>query len=260
MTDKDEPLLTPLQRAYLEANPEASLTESAKVEATDQPRKLVGVEGWLYFFGISLFALGPLLTVAITASELSNLKALYPEAVGSSQWNSAVAAGWTATGIYCAISVFTGWRIFKRIMPSTIPIVVACIWLMGPGLGIISLMVAQDSGGANIAADAGAGLGRPLVYCVIWTIYLLRSKRVKNTYWSEVAPVKSSDRFNRPARQFIFFAVCWIVLAFSYFTFISPPTPYNDDAPNMWAIVLLPPVFVGVGAWAYRKFVGSSTT
>jgi Protein of unknown function (DUF2569) len=260
MTDKDEPLLTPLQRAYLEANPEASLTESAKEEATSQPRKLAGVEGWLYFFGISLFALGPLLTVVMTAAEFSNLKVLYPDAVGSSQWNSAVAAGWIATGIYCAISMFAGWRIFKRLVPSTIPIVIACIWFMGPGLGVIGLMVAQDiSGGANTAADAGAAFGRPLVYCIIWTIYLLRSKRVKNTYRGVSIAAPWSERLNRPARQVIFFSLCWVVLSFSYFTFVSPPDTYADDAPNMWAIILLPPLVIGAGAWVYRKFVGSST-
>lgn len=260
MAHKGDQLLTPLQRAYLEANPEASLAEGPEAGASDQPQELAGVEGWLYFFGISLIALGPLLTIATTVLEFSDLKALYPDAVGSPRWDAAVTADWIGTAMYCAISMFAGWRIFKRLVPSTIPIVIACIWLMGPGLGVVGLMVVQDiSGDASTAANAGAELGRPIVYCFIWTIYLLRSKRVKNTYRRQSAHVRWSDRLSRTTRQFIFFSVCWIVLTFSYFTFISPPDPYAGDAPNAWAIILLPPLLVATGSWAYRKFVGGSS-
>lgn len=259
MSEDNEPLLTPLQRAYLEANPEATLTKSAGAEATDQPRELAGVEGWLYFFGISLFALGPLITVVMAAAELSKLEDIYPRSVGSSQWNSTIVAVWTATAIYCAISIFAGWRIFMRRVPATIPIVIACIWLMGPGLAVVVMMVAQDiSGGGVTATDVGSYFGRPLVYCTIWTAYLLRSERVKNTYRGHNDYVPLVKKLNRSTRKFIFFSVCWIVLSFSYFTFVSPPDSFADNTPNMWAIILLPPLFVGAGAWCYRKFVGGA--
>lgn len=259
MSEDNKPLLTPLQRAYLERNPEASLIETEKPDGTDRKPEPIGVQGWLSFFGVSLIALGPLITIATTAAEFASLGSQYPSAVGSSQWNTAVAAGWSATVIYCAISIFAGWRIFNRLVPTTIPIVIACIWLMGPVLAIVSLIVVQDVSGGDVTnADAGSALGRPLVYCTIWTIYLLRSKRVKNTYRGQIKDAGWLEWLNRSARQFIFFSACWIVVSFSYFTFVSPPDPYANDAPNSWAIILLPPLLVGAGIWAYRKFVGSA--
>lgn len=260
MSEDRESFLTPLQRVYLERNPDASLSDDGRAQASDEPPTLVGVEGWLFFLAISLVALGPLVTVAQTTLEFSNLERLYPDTGGTTRWNAAFIAGWVATVAYCAISIFAGWCLFRRHVPSTVWIVIACIWLMGPALAVIGLLVAQDvSGSGATGANAGASLGRPLVYSTIWTIYLLRSKRVRNTFRDASSRQTLRERMTRPVRQFIFFSACWVVLAFAYFNFVSPPDPYADDGPNTWAITLLPPLLVGVGAWAYRKFVGSTS-
>ena len=245
--------LTTRERALFDANPDSELITT--------PSKLTGVAGWLGLLAISLVALGPLLTVAFTASEIGSLKAQFPGVVGSPHWNTAVAVSWAATLAYCSLSVFAGYRLFKHHVRSTVPIVIACLWILwifGPG----SLIAVQYmSGGNTVAADIGADFGRAFISCFGWTLYLLFSKRVKNTYkTSEAASLGERLRgLDRAKRQYIFFSVCWLVLSLIYFTFLSPPDPYADElGPNMWAIILLPPILLGIGAWAYERFVGSS--
>ena len=264
MTNEPEELLTPRQKAYLEANPEAHLTNSAKTELHEAPAKYVGMGGWLQFLAISLVALGPIITVATTVSDYTELTALYPNLVGSPAWESALQIDVLSTTGYCMISMFAGWCLFKRSVPSTVPIVITCIWVAGPGLAILSLMAFQDmSGGNATAASAGAGFGRPFVYSIIWTTYLLRSRRVKNTYYGSVRmPLKERlEGLDRKKRKIIFFSLCWMIIATLFYTFIAPPDAYAEKpGPSMWAVIFLPPILLVIGIWAYRKFVGDSDT
>jgi len=256
MNEQDEALLTKRQLMYLKANPGTTLAEAGESEASEQPKSLVGFDGWLMFLGISLVALGPLITVITTVSELS----LNPDLFDSYRGRMAIAFGWFHTAIYCLISIFSGRRIFKHLVPITIPIVISCIWLMGPVLTVLGLIVeAAIFDGHITSADAAGSLGRPLVYCTVWTMYLLTSKRVKNTYRNDSTSRSWSEKLNRSSRKFIFFSLCWVVLSFSYYTFVSPPDPHADNTPNMWAIMFLPPLFIRAGTWCYRKFVGTSS-
>ena len=258
--DDSEPLLTPREREFLASNPHVAIADPPADPSVKPAR--VGVGGWLGFLAISLVVLGPLVTVAMTAAEISNLKSLNPDAAATPQWSNAVAVSWATVIAYSAISIFAGYRLFKHHVWRTVPIVIACMWIAGPGVGILSLMAMDDMSGGNVTAgDVGAGLGKSIVSCFGWTLYLLLSRRVKNTY-------KSSDReplgkrwmsLDRSRRQYVFFALCWIILSFLYYTFVAPPDPYSDDAgPNMWAVILLPPVLLGIGTWAYNKFVGGA--
>jgi amino acid transporter len=183
MSDENEPLLTPLQRAYLAANPEASLTDDAP-ENFQQQALLKGVGGWLQFLIIALMVLGPLVTVAMTFVELSEAERLYPALQGIDAWSTAKIVTWLTVAAFCGCNMAAGYLLQTRHRRSTIPLVISLIWLAGPVMTIIGFMIVStivESDGSS-AGELGRSLGRPIVFCTIWTIYLLRSKRVENTY------------------------------------------------------------------------------
>ena len=175
----DEVGLTPRERAFIEEHPDAQMTTT--------PSELIGVGGWLGFLTASLIVIGPVFSVLSTFVQHNSARALNPKIIGSPLWSKAQMIDWALILIYCAIRIVAGLLLIKRWKPSTIPIVIACIWAAGPGVAVVGLFVldALTPAGAN-AADVGSTLARPLVFSVIWTIYLLRSRRVKNTYRSQL--------------------------------------------------------------------------
>jgi hypothetical protein len=176
MSDETEPLLTPRERDFLARNPSAEIVDSQTNPAAKPA--LEGVEGWLGFLAISLVFLGPVITLAMTAFAISDLKSSYASAVDTTQFRSLEAAVWVATLAYCAISIFAGYRLFKHRVPSTIPIVIVCMWIAGPLIGILAMTLFEGD------VSAGSDLARSFITTGGWTAYLLLSKRVKNTYRS----------------------------------------------------------------------------
>lgn len=167
MTENSEPLLTPLQREYLARNPEASVVEQP-TELTAGP--VSGVGGWLLLLTASLLAFGPLLNAGLTQSELEISQASQAQSHLSQINTTAV---WAYFAFYASLSVFAGYRLAKCYKPSTVPIVITCIWLPI----ILDLVFTFYNGITDVS------IVRSMLWASIWTAYLLRSKRVKNTYY-----------------------------------------------------------------------------
>ena len=170
----DEKLLTPREREFLDNNPSGSYVEPPS-NPTASP-ELVGVGGWLAFLVVSLSFIGPLVTLGRTATDIAEVERSNPGVSASSEWSSMVAMAWIYTAIYCIISIFAGYRLYNHHVPKTVQIVIACLWIAGPGLTIIGLIL--------IGSDQAAitDLVRSSITAGIWSAYLLISKRVKNTY------------------------------------------------------------------------------
>jgi hypothetical protein len=232
--------------------------ESAQAKA---PLDEIG--GWLWFLIASLIALGPILTVVTTALELSNAETLYPTITGSSLWQTAQIIAWCSVAVYCLISIYAGVRLLRKHVPSSVAIAILCLWLAGPLLSLAGLYALAEAGGEPNAADVGAAVGRPLVWATLWTLYLIFSKRVRQTYYGgssiRSAVVLSWKGLGRRPRQLMFFSICWVVVFVLYFQVIAPPDPYPqpEEVRRMWAIILLPPVLTWLGSIGYARFVGS---
>lgn len=182
MDDAEGLQLTPREKTALERNPSATIVGAAIAPPTEP--ELHGVGGWLFFLALSLTVLGPLLTLSLTGSQVVQLEAQYPDAVGSPEWSFMLLYSWGFALTYCAISIFAGYRLFSHLVSQTIPIVIGCLWAAGPLLGLIDLVVSQGD------AQAAAEFVRSIISVSIWTAYLLKSRRVRNTYRS--SPVDQS--------------------------------------------------------------------
>jgi Protein of unknown function (DUF2569) len=154
------------------------------VEETTGKKQLVGVGGWLAFLVAVLFILGPILSLLLTLGEVSSTEKQYPEIVGNELWANIKLVIWATLASQIAISIFAGYRLNSRRVPATVPIVIACLWLMGPVLNFLAFLIVSSM---NQQADASTNeiaveIFRSVMTATGWTAYLLLSRRVKNTY------------------------------------------------------------------------------
>jgi len=101
-----------------------------------------------------------------------------------------------------------------------------------------------------------AGFLLSLIQTILWTGYLARSRRVKNTYGANlgeglIQALQSRLREKRQ-RQFVFICIVWVVLSW-LFLLIFEPFP-SRDGPFL-SIILLPPILAWIGTKFYRWFV-----
>jgi len=177
MTDESEKLLTPRERDFLARYPEAK----APAETEQSRAGLRGVGGWLGFLIASLLVLSPLFSLGFAL--LDDTADLYPELAQHPAWQSLTILSWTLVGISIAISFFAGWRLNFRHTASSVNIAIVSLWLIGPVRYLVEWVLLNSVVGIAIGLQAYlADIVRSLIWTVLWTAYLLRSRRVKNTY------------------------------------------------------------------------------
>jgi len=155
-------------------------------------RALVGVGGWLAFFVITLAVLSPLGTIAALFGNLYANPAV-AQAYGA-RWPLVQTIEWTITAAVVAGSWFMAWRLMRVHTPATLRIVriglPLCFLL--PALletAVIAVLIGQPF--ATMFAAVLPQLIRPVVYVVVWSLYLARSERVANTYTPDTDPLEA---------------------------------------------------------------------
>ena len=246
----------------MQPNEQGAEEAEAQAHSESYPAQWDGVAGWLGFLVASLIVLGPVVTVIGTALEFSQTERLYPEVVGTSLWRTAQTITWGSVAAYCLVSIYAGARLLRKHVPSSVTISIVCLWIAGPLVAIVGLIALGNAGAEPTASDVGAALGRPIIWSTAWTLYLLYSRRVRDTYFGgRSISALTGDRWRSTGkrnRQLVFFSACWLVLSFAYFQVIAPLDLYPEDGEvqRMWAIVLLPPILLSLGSWAYARVVG----
>jgi predicted membrane protein len=142
-----------------------------------------GVGGWLAFFLVTLGIINPLIIAVTGYQTLSDPQVA--AAYGDS-WPTLFNAELALIGVIVAMCWFACWRFLNRFNGTTVTIGLVTLW----ALAILTVfgeafMVSQIAGidfGELMGALAGPELIRPFIYATIWSLYLLISKRVKNTY------------------------------------------------------------------------------
>lgn len=148
--------------------------------------ELRGVNGWLKFLVIALCVLGPLGTIAQTIGSIRKQERSYPALLALPAWGNAKTAMWAVTIIYCIAIFAAGQRLRHDFRRSTPRYVIATLWLAGPVLAAVGLIVIGRITGVSVAQLEPAGtLVRPVLVAAIWSAYLTRSERVRNTYVGE---------------------------------------------------------------------------
>jgi hypothetical protein len=143
--------------------------------------EISGMRGWLLFFFLTLAVIQPLLLIyrlLVSVGAASDV---------------VISAGWSAyivaiRFLFIAI-LLASWLLAARLWFvrnwATVRIVIGVIWVLNLGAalfdGVAMITLLGVDTGSALEVSAG-GLARGMVYCIVWTAYLLRSRRVANTY------------------------------------------------------------------------------
>ena len=149
-------------------------------------KQLHGVGGWLGLLVVGLTVLGPLLGGSRLSGAFTDAEFKTPQLATFGPWLSYKTEVWVIFGITALISFCTGILLF-RFKPSSVRVAITSLWIVGPGGAIAYIVAANSVFRSDIAsAMSQAMLPSVIVACIaaaIWTAYLTRSKRVKNTYF-----------------------------------------------------------------------------
>ena len=146
-------------------------------------RALRGVGGWLAFFILTLTVFGPLRAIAQTWGNLygdASVAAAYAD-----RWVLLQAVEWLLVAFAVGTSMFIGWRLYAVHVWRSVQLAIAGLWLIAPIVLLVDSIAVSLIAGMSLSALLGltAGeLARTAAYGAIWTAYLLRSRRVANTY------------------------------------------------------------------------------
>lgn len=146
-----------------------------------------GVGGWMYLFLFGFAVVSPFRMIFGTATSLYADPSI-AAAIGE-RWTIYQVAVWIMVATGLAGIGYVVWRLFNEFNPKTVQITIWAIPALGFGLpladsllAIVILNVSADLIFGEIAID----LVRTSVYCAIWCTYFKVSKRVRNTYSSQI--------------------------------------------------------------------------
>lgn len=239
-----------------------------------------GVGGWLRLLIVGLMVLGPLMGLGSLANEFHDAEKQFPQVVTNIQWSIYKLTSWLIFATLAAISFSAGYRLWQIHSSESVRFAILALWLAGPVgnlLYVVSALVIFGAQlGGNGLANMTGGLIGSCVAAGIWTAYLKRSVRVRNTYnlLEAAAAAESADRpsqlqssenqttnwWRRRSKGFrlwCFSSFTWAAAVFLLVLAIEPYGSYMEDEEyfNMLLIMFMPPLFIGAAKYAYEKWV-----
>lgn len=147
---------------------------------------IAGIGGWLGFLIVSLMILSPLAGLGRLFGEISVAEIQYPQLVANTQWSNYKQASWLILALSVAISFSAGNRLWKSHFSESVRFAILALWISGPLGNLLHLTTAVVVMGSQAMSSAFPEmLGGIIGSCIpagVWTAYLMRSVRVRNTY------------------------------------------------------------------------------
>ncbi|HRK36785.1 MAG TPA: DUF2569 family protein [Burkholderiaceae bacterium] len=144
-----------------------------------------GVGGWLLLLVIGMLALGPLLGAGRINADFMMAERQYPNLGSLAEWITFKRTTWWAFAVVAAISMYGGWDLVSSRDWSVVNRAKVILWLTGPIASIVlAIVIPLAVFGKTEASDPqfiGAFIAS-VIAASIWTAYLSKSKRVRNTY------------------------------------------------------------------------------
>lgn len=160
--------------------------KSPKIGSDSGP---TGIGGWLLFLIVILIFISPLRNIGETISAISDAEKTYPGLLYIRRWMNYKAVLWVIVGLAVLVSVGAGIRLRFLHKPQSVTLAIGALWFCGPisfCLVVIANFLLLD---LPIADQFDASLtGTSIAIFImagVWTAYLKRSRRVRNTYFSQ---------------------------------------------------------------------------
>lgn len=159
---------------------------SRKYPNADPSHKLAGVGGWLLFFIFHLMVLVPLIGAGSLESQIKSSESVVSGLASYAPWISYKYYLWSAHGVVAFVSIIAALILIRSRTRSAIYRVIAMVWLVGlldVIFNIAAVVVFKVSDIISLGVFPGILVGK-FTYALVWTAYLLLSRRVKATYGS----------------------------------------------------------------------------
>lgn len=160
--------------------------ETRTAKEVEKNLRLKGVGGWLLLLVILLMLVSPILTFGSTSGQFYSVEMKFPEMAQSSNWQTYKSIMWTATLGYISASFFAAYRLLKTHEASSVSLVIGFLWIGKSTLIVTDFFASIALLNLDVSVIFSPQvLGNVIQWIVIaslWTLYLKRSKRVRNTY------------------------------------------------------------------------------
>lgn len=151
---------------------------------TGREEPLSGVRGWLFLFAAMLL-FGPAIGAIRIGADFLAAEVYYPTLDAMPKWEAFKAGMWCAEALIALLSAYAGWELLRVRRWSAVRQAIVVLWLTGPvgsfvmGYAIPLLTLRESSAGQPLFIMS---MLASFVGATVWTVYLLKSKRVRNTY------------------------------------------------------------------------------
>ena len=144
-----------------------------------------GIGGWLTLLIAGLMILGPLMGLGRLSSDIISVEKQYPGIESVANWNAYKYAVWITFATISAISFWGGLGLERRRVPSAVSNAKVVLWIIGPVASCVMglLLPFLAFGKMQIDEELVSGVIVSAFIAGMWTIYLTKSTRVKNTYF-----------------------------------------------------------------------------
>ncbi len=147
-------------------------------------QELRGVGGWLGFLVVILGVISPIRILIETGINL-NVAAEVAQSLGSN-WTIYKITAWLLSLTAAACSIYLAYRLNAVRRRSTVGLVIKGMWILAfvPQLLdlLLSLALFPHLSDALMDPSLIADLTKSLIFPTVWSLYLLKSVRVANTY------------------------------------------------------------------------------
>lgn len=150
------------------------------VHQTDQ--EPIGIGGWLLFFILTRIVLGPPWNALRMTHRWNEIKEQVPDFAATYEFSLLQSISWSTFAVGTAISVTSGLLLWRWKSRRSVTIAIYALWMAGPALAIVSYVIALLVTDTHPELSDLAIFALPLASAVFWTAYLVKSKRVRNTY------------------------------------------------------------------------------
>ena len=160
-------------------------------------RKISGVGGWLALLVVGMLVWGPLLSIFKTGYNIWVAEMQNPELASVPQWQTFKIMTWCVVGICVVYSMVSGFLLCVKKEPASVKIAIACLWIGNPVAAfVLGILIPWISfGTATLEKIVPESIGAIIVSIIaasIWTAYLRKSERVRNTYFLR-SVIRTSD-------------------------------------------------------------------
>lgn len=162
--------------------PDKPPVTEGQLESKPGPR---GVGGWLLLLVVGMMILGPLLGAGRINAEIMMAEKQYPDITSLEEWKTYKTVTWWIFFAVASISFYGGLGLSRGNDRAAVTRAKIILWITGPGaslaLGILVPIMVFGESNAGDGQFVGAFIVS-IIAAAIWTTYLAKSKRVRNTY------------------------------------------------------------------------------